>query len=98
VPGVPGIPGIPGVPGVPGFGFGVPVKTHPKKKPRVEMKGLFWDKIQDNKIKGTIWEKLDDTKINLNLDTFEEKFAMKQKAPVVKKEEPKKVEKKKKYH
>ena len=22
------------------------------------MKGLFWDKIQDNKIKGSIWEKV----------------------------------------
>jgi hypothetical protein len=32
--------------------------VHPKKKPRVEMKALFWDKLLDNKIKGTVWEKV----------------------------------------
>ena len=32
--------------------------AHPKKKPRVEMKALFWDKIQDNKIKDSVWEKV----------------------------------------
>ena len=57
---------ISSVPGIPGM-FGAPVKSnlinkkflvHPKKKPRVEMKALFWDKILDNKITGTVWEKV----------------------------------------
>ena len=68
--------GIPGAPAFPGFGFApVATKTKPNKKPKVPMKELNWQKLNENSIKDTIWEKIDDTKLKFNPDEFCEIFA-----------------------
>jgi len=87
-PGVPPPPGVPMPPAFPGFGFGAPVgKKKQNKKPKVPMKSLNWNKINQGDIAGTIWENIDDSKVKFNPEEFCKAFA---KAEIKKKEPVKK--------
>jgi len=81
--GPPPPPGMGGPPMPPGMGMMManPLPKLPAHKPTVPMKGIFWNKINNNKVTGTIWIKKDICKnqegVQLDTEELEKLFAKK---------------------
>ena len=61
----------------------------PKVTPQVPMRGLFWSKLEDEKIKGSFWEEVDEASLDIKPSLLETMFCQK---PVLTQLTPEKVE------
>eukprot|EP01102_Stenamoeba_stenopodia_P002614 TRINITY_DN1246_c0_g1_i5.p1 TRINITY_DN1246_c0_g1~~TRINITY_DN1246_c0_g1_i5.p1 ORF type:complete len:916 (-),score=334.07 TRINITY_DN1246_c0_g1_i5:158-2905(-) len=86
----------PGAPPPPPPGAGAPppppmgmARKKAKYQPSVQMKQLYWNKLQERKLDGTVWKSLDFEKVDLEVNDIENLFAARKKKEKEKEKEKK---------